>query len=97
MKTKLLNALLSIVAGAAFVVILPALSSCTENSSAKSFGGKMTIDIPKGNKLENATWKEDELWYLYRPSREGEVPETHYFTEKSSFGVWEGTVIFKEQ
>lgn len=71
--------------------------SCTENSRAKSFGGKMTVDLPQGEKLIEATWKEGDLWYLTRPRRANETTETYIFREESSFGVMEGTVIFKEQ
>ena len=72
------------------------LGSCTENDRAKSFGGEMTINIPKGNRVTNITWKTSELWYSYRPFMEGEKPQTQTFVEESSFGVMEGKVIFKE-
>ncbi len=72
------------------------LGSCTENDRAKSFGGEMTINIPKGNRVTNITWKKSELWYSYRPFMEGEKPQTQTFVEESSFGVMEGKVIFKE-
>ena len=78
-----------------FSVVLM-LGSCTENERAKSFGGEMTINIPKGNKVTNITWKESELWYSYRPFAEGEKPQTQTFVEESSFGMMEGKVIFKE-
>lgn len=73
------------------------LSSCTENTRAKSFGGTMTVELPPQTKLVTATWKETELWYLYRPMRQGETPETSIFQENSSFGMWEGTVKFIEK
>jgi len=73
------------------------LSNCTENSRAKSFGGTMTVELPPQTKLVTATWKETELWYLYRPMRQGETPETSVFQENSSFGMWEGTVKFIEK
>lgn len=71
--------------------------SCTENDRAKKYGGTMTVNIPKGNKLESATWKEDQVWYLYRPFREGEKPETHILEEDSRFGILTGKVKFVEQ
>lgn len=73
------------------------LSSCTENTRAKSFGGTMTVELPPQTKLVTATWKETELWYLYRPMRQSETPETSIFQENSSFGMWEGTVKFIEK
>jgi hypothetical protein len=71
-------------------------SSCTENERAKNFGGNTTIDLPKGEKLVNVTWKEDELWYLTRPMTAADSAVNYTFREKSSFGVWEGTVTLKE-
>ena len=71
--------------------------SCTDNERAKNYGGTMTVKVPKGNKLESATWKGDELWYLYRPFREGEQPETHYLDEDSVYGIFTGRVQFEEQ
>lgn len=79
------------------IASLATIVSCTENSRAKSFGGTMTIDIPQGNKLVSATWKEDQLWYLYRPARAGEKPETSTLREDSKFGLIQGTVVFNEK
>jgi hypothetical protein len=70
--------------------------SCTENSRAKTFGGTMTVDLPPNAKLDSATWKNEELWYLTRPMRTDEVAETWTMQEDSSFGMIEGQVIFKE-
>lgn len=72
------------------------LTSCTENQRAKSWGGTTEVDLPAKTKLINATWKEAELWYLYRPAREDESPEKTTFQERSGFGVMEGKVIFHE-
>lgn len=70
---------------------------CTQNQRAKQFGGKTTIELNSGEKLIEATWKDDEIWYLTRPMRDGEEAETYEFKEKSSFGILEGTVVFKEK
>lgn len=80
-----------------FIVFLViTIIGCTTNQRAKTFGGTMTINLQPGQKLIVATWKEDDLWYLTRPMRDGETAETHQFHEDSSFGVMQGTVIFKE-
>lgn len=76
-------------------------TGCTENNVVNNFGGEMTIDLPEGQKLEEITWKIDDnndahLWYLTRPMRENEFPETHTFQEKSAWGIWEGTVTVIE-
>ena len=71
-------------------------TSCTQNEIAKNYGGNLTVEIPKGQKLVNVTWKEVEVWYLTRPMDSTDKAETFIFQEKSSFGVWEGTIILKE-
>ena len=64
--------------------------------TTKNFGGNMTIELPKGQKLEEITWKDTNLWYLTRPMRENEVAEIHTFQEKSPLGIAEGTVTIIE-
>ena len=65
--------------------------SCTENSRVKNFGGEGTINLPKGRKLINITWKEDQIWYLTRPMNSNDTAETYQFHEESSWGAVEGT------
>lgn len=78
------------------LVVLVALTSCTENTRAKSWGGTMTINVPKGNKVTNITWKKGDLWYSYRPFQAGEEPTIQTFVEESNLGLMEGKVIFIE-
>jgi hypothetical protein len=66
------------------------LTACTENSRVKAWGGEGTIDLPKGRKLVNVTWKETEIWYLTRPMDSSDVAETYRFQEESSWGMIEG-------
>jgi hypothetical protein len=73
------------------LILLVSLASCTENQRVKSFGGTGTINLPQGEKLVNVTWKEDHLWTITRPMREGDVAETYKFHEDSSFGIVQGT------
>ena len=71
------------------------LSGCHE--ATRNFGGSMTLELPKGQKLEEITWKDDSaLWYLTRPMREDEQPETHTFKADTEWGVFEGTVTIIE-
>lgn len=79
------------------IALLAGTAACTANQRAKHFGGTMTVNLPPGQKLVVATWKEASLWYLTRPIRSGETPETYTFQENSEFGVIEGTVVFNEQ
>ena len=67
-----------------------------ENVIAKQYGGSQTVLLPAGQKLLNVTWKDADLWVLFRPMKEGETPEKYFFHEKSTFGVLEGTVTLVE-
>jgi hypothetical protein len=71
--------------------VIVMLGSCTENSRVKSFGGEGTINLPKGRKLVNVTWKETQVWYLTRSMNSTDVAETYQFHEESSWGMVEGT------
>lgn len=72
-------------------IAILSLVSCTENSRVKNWGGEGTINLPKGRKLINVTWKENQIWYLTRPMDSTDVAETYQFHEESSWGVVEGT------
>ena len=67
------------------------VTSCTENSRVKTWGGEGTINLPKGRKLVTVTWKETQVWYLTRPMNSNDVAETYKFQEESSWGMVEGT------
>jgi hypothetical protein len=71
--------------------------SCTQNERVKSWGGEGTINLPKGRKLVNATWKGDQIWYLTRPMNSKDVAETYQFQEESSWGVVEGSFNIIEE
>lgn len=71
--------------------VIAMLGSCTENNRVKNWGGEGTINLPKGRKLVNVTWKETQVWYLTRPMDSNDVAETYLFQEESSWGVMEGT------
>lgn len=63
---------------------------------AKNYGGDISLELEAGLKLEEITWKDDSLWYLTRPMREDELPETHVFRQSSEWGIFEGTVTVIE-
>lgn len=83
---------IAVLAVAAFVLL--GCSGC--NMMTKSYGGTTSVDLPTGEKLTEVTWKDNSLWYLTRPMREGEEAETWTFQEKSNSGIMEGKVILKE-
>ena len=70
------------------------LSGC--HGTTRSLGGNMKLKLEPGQKLEEITWKDDTLWYLTRPMRDDEKPETHVFHADSEFHVFEGTVTIIE-
>jgi hypothetical protein len=76
-----------------FLVIVMGVmvTSCTENNRVKNWGGEGNINLPKGRKLVNVTWKENQIWYLTRPMDSNDVAESYQFQEESSWGVMEGT------
>lgn len=84
-----------LIAGFMFLFVILTVS-CTQNQRAKNFGGNATYSLPQGQKLIMVTWKEDNLWYLSRPMKEGESAETYTLQEESSFGMMNGTVTIKE-
>jgi hypothetical protein len=71
--------------------VIAMLGSCTDNNRVKNWGGEGTINLPKGRKLVNVTWKNTQVWYLTRPMTSTDVAETYQFHEESSWGVMEGT------
>lgn len=71
-------------------------TGCTEQERARSFGGTVTINLPAGQELMEATWKEDNLFYLTRPMAEDYVPVVKTFQESSSWGIMESKVVFIE-
>lgn len=64
--------------------------------TARKFGGDYDVELPKGEKLVNATWKEDSLWYLTEPMQEDYEPKEYKLQADSVFGIFEGTVTIKE-
>ncbi len=77
-------------------MIVLLLAGCTAQERARSFGGDYTLELPQGQKLVNVTWKEDTLWYVVKPMKDGDVAETYTFQADSSWGLFEGTVTIKE-
>ena len=80
-----------------FLMALLVISvSCTENQLTREFGGETNIKLPKGKKLIDATWKDNNLWYLYEDMDSNYIPKTKVFQEASDYGVLNGKVIFIE-
>jgi hypothetical protein len=77
------------------------LTGCTENERAMHYGGNIKVVLPPGEVLEDVTWKVSNgapnLWYMTRKREPGESPRKHFFREKSTYGMAEGSVTFIEQ
>lgn len=77
-------------------------SSGISNTIAKKIGGSSTVKLPPNTKLVNVSWKTDpksnksSLYFLYRPMRKDEFPETYRYQEESTWGVLESTIIIVE-
>lgn len=78
------------------IIAFICMCSCTEQIRTRQFGGNMEIRLPAGQELMEATWKDDDLFYLTRPMSPDYVPVTKTFQESSSWGVMESTVYFIE-
>jgi hypothetical protein len=78
-------------------IVLFMMVSCTDNHRVKNWGGTATLNLPKGQKLLNVTWKESQLWYLCRPMNTNDIAETYYFQEESSWGMMKGTYVITEE
>jgi len=78
------------------VLAITLLTSCTQNQRVKRWGGTGNINLPKGTKLVNVTWKNDQVWYLTRPMTESDIAEIYNFQEESSWGIIEGTYVIIE-
>lgn len=81
---------------AVLILVSMILVGCTEQERVKAFGGTMQVNLPPNQKLVLATWKETNLWYLTRPMSATDTLTVWTFTEQSSLGFAEGTVIFRE-
>ena len=78
------------------LILIIGLFSCTQNERVKTFGGKATIKVPCGQKVNNITWKGTEVWYSTEPMKDGHEPVTHTFREEASWGLIEGVYFLKE-
>jgi hypothetical protein len=69
---------------------------CTENVRAKAYGESMTVKSACDQKIIDVTWKGSSLWYATVPMTKDDKPRTVRMKESSSYGLVEGTVLFRE-
>ena len=72
------------------------LTSC-EQTISRNFGGTIEIELEPGEKLVEATWKDDNLQYLVEPMDSDYIPKTKIFKESAVMGMMNGKVIFYEK
>ena len=72
------------------------LCGCSDKTMARRYGGDSTVDLAPGEKLEEVTWKDNNLWILTKPMKDSDVAEEYTFREDSEFGIIEGTVHIVE-
>lgn len=78
-------------------IILAGYNLTTTQMAAHHFGGKMTINLNRGEKLEEITWKNNNLWVVTtKRDVTKEQPKIHHFREHSPFGVIEGDITIIE-
>lgn len=79
-----------------FCLIGFTLFSGCDQTITRSLGGTTKVELEPGEKLVEATWKGDDIWYLVEPMDSNYTPKTKTFKESSRFGALEGKVIFIE-
>ena len=79
-----------------FMIICLTLSLCScEQQITRQYGGTTTINLEKGEKLIEVTWKDGgNLWYFVEPMDSDYTPKVKTFKESSQFGMMEGKVVF---
>ena len=81
-----------------FLVCLIALCTIScENYTTRNWGGTMTINVERGYKVTNATFKGDEIWYFVEPMDSAYIPSQKKLVEKSMYGALEGEIVFNEK
>ena len=71
------------------------LTSC-ENFTTRNFGGSQTIELEKGQRLVEITFKDNDLWILTEPMDSDYLPKTKTFYEDSNLGMMQGKIIIVE-
>lgn len=96
MKTTLSHSETRAVLAVLLTLLTFAMTACTANQRAKTFGGETTVQVPCDHVVFDVTWKGEDLWYATQPPRPDWRPERKTFIEASSYGVIEGKVTLVE-
>lgn len=88
---RLLTAVIAFIA----IAMMVSFSSC--QGCTRQWGGTTKIELEPGEKLVEATWKNNSIWYLVEPMENDYVPKTKVFKEQSNARMLEGQVVFVER
>ena len=88
---RLLTAVIALIA----IGMMISFSSC--QGCTRQWGGTTKIELEPGEKLVEATWKNNSIWYLVEPMESDYVPKTKVFKEQSNARMLEGQVVFVER
>ncbi len=88
---RLLTAVIALIA----IAMMVSFSSC--QGCTRQWGGTTKIELEPGEKLVEATWKNNSIWYLVEPMESDYVPKTKVFKEQSNARMLEGQVVFVER
>lgn len=88
---RLLTAVIALIA----IAMMMSFSSC--QGCTRQWGGTTKIELEPGEKLVEATWKNNSIWYLVEPMESDYVPKTKVFKEQSNARMLEGQVVFVEK
>ena len=75
--------------------MLVMMTGCDQFVS-RNFGGASTIELEKGQRLVEITWKESDLWILTEPMDSDYIPQTKTFYESSCAGMLQGRITIIE-
>lgn len=87
--------LLTVVIALIAIGMMMSFSSC--QGCTRQWGGTTKIELEPGEKLVEATWKNNSIWYLVEPMESDYVPKTKVFKEQSNARMLEGQVVFVER
>lgn len=88
---RLLTAVIALIA----IAMMVSFSSC--QGCTRQWGGTTKIELEPDEKLVEATWKNNSIWYLVEPMENDYVPKTEVFKEQSNARMLEGQVVFVER
>ena len=79
-----------------WILLFVLIFTCTKNQRTRFIGGYQRIDLPYNQRLVNAQWQNSSLWILTEEMDSTYIPKMKWLREQSSFGNYEGEIVFYE-